>query len=89
MTSTLFCGDAAPNGQHVLGSIDYEYDNTYSDQCGCPSDVNQDGEVNVNDILTIIANFGTPNVLGDVDENGFVDVNDLLLTLGSFGQTCG
>ncbi len=89
ITYTRFCGNYAPNGQHVLGSIDYEYDNTYSDQCDCPSDVNQDGEVNVNDILTIIANFGTSNVLGDVDEDGFVDVNDLLLTLGSFGQTCG
>ncbi|MDG2424481.1 MAG: hypothetical protein P8M22_10925 [Phycisphaerales bacterium] len=52
----------------------------------CPSDLNGDGTVNVNDILDLIAAWGGPD--GDVDGDGNTNVNDLLLMLEFFGQDC-
>ncbi|MCH2139222.1 MAG: hypothetical protein MK074_09270 [Phycisphaerales bacterium] len=48
------------------------------DECNpCPGDFNNDGEVDVDDILAVIAGFG-----------GEYDVNDLLTVLAEFGNDC-
>jgi glucose/arabinose dehydrogenase len=50
----------------------------------CDGDCNTDGEVNVDDILKMLAQFGTA---GDCDTNGdgIIDVNDLLAQIGNWG----
>ena len=61
-------------------------------QPACPGDTNADDRVDVNDLLTVIANLGlgTPNgaVDGDVDGSGAVDVGDLLAVVADLGKAC-
>jgi hypothetical protein len=51
----------------------------------CPADIDDNGHVNVDDILLVIAAFGTSGPDGDTNGDGTVDVNDLLEVVGSFG----
>ena len=52
----------------------------------CPTDLDGNGTTDVNDILELIAAWGTPN--GDVTGDGYTDVNDVLLILAEFGNPC-
>jgi hypothetical protein len=47
--------------------------------------VNGDGEVNVNDLLAIIAEWGASGGSSDVDGSGTVDVSDLLAVIAAWG----
>ena len=50
-----------------------------------PGDLDGDGDVDVNDILLLLADFGcTGTCQGDVDGNGVVDVSDILILLASW-----
>jgi plastocyanin len=54
--------------------------NTFDDSCGdepCDGDFNGDNVVDVNDILHVLAGFGSE-----------YDVNDILMILSAFGDTC-
>jgi hypothetical protein len=51
----------------------------------CPGDFGLDGEVDVDDLLTIIAWFGSINPDYDLDGDGMVDVDDLLQVIGAYG----
>ena len=52
----------------------------------CAADVNDDGEVGVDDLLQVISEWGdTGDVPGDIDGNGEVGVNDLLELLAAWG----
>ena len=51
----------------------------------CNADVNHDYEVNVNDLLIVIAVWGLDDPLGDVDQDGIVGVNDLLIVIANWG----
>lgn len=55
----------------------------------CPEDLDDDGLVNVNDILLLLGEFGCA-VDCTFDLNGIngVDVGDFLLLLGAYGQPC-
>jgi len=55
--------------------------------CGnaCLGDINDDGEVDVSDLLTIIAAWGSDDPLADVDDDGIVGVSDLLIAIGNWG----
>ncbi len=51
-----------------------------------PADVNQDGEVDVNDLLLVIGDWGcTSNCTADIDGDGNVNVVDLLLVIANWG----
>jgi hypothetical protein len=56
-----------------------------------PGDTNGDGAVDLNDLLTVLSNFGDATAGGaadgDIDGNGEVDLNDLLTVLSNFGAT--
>ncbi|MCH2132126.1 MAG: serine hydrolase [Phycisphaerales bacterium] len=56
----------------------------------CPSDLDGNGEVDINDILQVIADFGMcadpSNCPSDFDGDGYVDIDDLLATIGAFGS---
>jgi hypothetical protein len=52
----------------------------------CPTDLDEDGDTDFNDILIVLSNWGTDGAAGgDSDENGTVDFNDLILLLSAFG----
>ena len=56
----------------------------------CPADIaDADGDVNVNDLLALLANWGTAGAGSNIAEPAnVVDVNDLLGLLGAWGS-CG
>ena len=52
---------------------------------GCAEDIDGDGEVDVADILILIANWGSSDPAYDLDGNGTVSVSDLLLLIAAWG----
>ena len=62
------------------------YFNTTEVVVDCPADIDGDGSVAVNDLLAIIAEWGSstePTL--DLDGSGIVDVGDLLVIIGAWG----
>ena len=57
----------------------------------CP-DLNGDGMVDLVDLATLLAHFGTPvgatRTEGDTDRDGDVDLTDLAVLLAQFGALC-
>jgi hypothetical protein len=54
----------------------------------CISDADEDGVTDLDDLLVVLANFGSTvatRAQGDLDESGLVDLDDLLLVLAGFG----
>jgi hypothetical protein len=60
--------------------------NGIPDECECPADVNDDGAVNVGDMLLVLAAWGLPGGPADLNLDGIVDVADLLIILSSWGD---
>ena len=59
--------------------------NYIDDECpDCP-DINGDGLVGVDEILAVIAAWGTDEADADVNDDGIVDTDDLLLILSAWG----
>jgi len=56
----------------------------------CPEDINGDGLVAVDDILTLLSSFGCTgsNCVGDLDGDDVVGVNDILTVLSAFSTSC-
>jgi formylglycine-generating enzyme required for sulfatase activity len=55
-----------------------------------PGDANADGQVDINDLTIVLANFGKTGMTwtqGEFTGSGTVDINDLTLVLQHFGQT--
>jgi hypothetical protein len=52
---------------------------------GCPPDINEDGEVDVNDLLVLLEQFGAAGGQADVNGDGVVDVNDVLILIAAWG----
>jgi hypothetical protein len=81
-----FTADDSPNNSLVEALID---DFAISIlECGeseCPEDLNGDGVVNTEDLLTLLANWGTSGD-GDIDGNGVVGTSDLLMLLAAWGD---
>lgn len=51
----------------------------------CRGDVNDDGFTDLNDVLAILAMFGSDDRLADVNGDGAVDLQDILDALSGFG----
>ena len=51
----------------------------------CPGDVNGDQAVTFNDLLEILASWGSDDAAKDVDGSGTVDFGDVLGTLANWG----
>jgi hypothetical protein len=58
------------------------------DSCdpGCPADIFEDGAVTIEDLLILLAQYGTPGPEADIDGNGIVNIEDLLMVVGSWGD---
>ena len=65
-------------------SSDDDQDGTL-DECACPADINQDGQVNGVDLATILGVWGSNDPSGDIDGDGTVGGTDLAYLLGSWG----
>ena len=57
-----------------------------------PGDVNGDGRVDINDLTTVLSNYGKSGQVWsegsmDGDPNGVIDINDLTIVLSKFGVT--
>jgi hypothetical protein len=69
-------------------TINTGIDNVISDAVLCPADVNADGVVNVDDLFSILNNWGdAPHNPADADTNddGVVNVDDLFAVLNNWG----
>ena len=88
LSANLFCSNSASYEDHVYGQFTDNGDNTFAESCDCPADINDDGIVDVTDVLVVIAVYGSTNSLGDVNNDGFVNVTDLLIVLESYGADC-
>ena len=53
----------------------------------CPGDLDGNGSVGVDDLLSVIAAWNSKDETGDADGNGYVDVSDLLVVISGWG-TC-
>ncbi|MDY7107988.1 MAG: M12 family metallo-peptidase [Planctomycetota bacterium] len=52
----------------------------------CPADFDEDGDVDTEDLLTLLGAWGTAGPDGDIDEDGDVDTEDLLALLAAWGD---
>ncbi len=78
-TSTTLC-DNEPD--EIVGPF---IDNGGNTLCVCPPDINGNGIVEVDDILIVVAQWGTPGPQGDINQDGIVDIADLLAAIDAFG----
>lgn len=77
-------------GQYGQGS---QYGNWVSqlidEDTGCPYDLDGDGNVNISDVLLVLAEFGcTVNCTADLNNDGSVTIEDLLTMLSGFLIGC-
>jgi len=52
---------------------------------GCIEDINGDGHINVDDLLSVVNQWGTSGGDADIDGSGTVDTEDLLAIIGAWG----
>jgi hypothetical protein len=78
-------GDGVTDLQEILAGTD-----PFVPYYGCLGDLNNNGAIDVEDVLILLSEFGcTQGCTGaDLDADGSVVVGDLLLMLGLFGQPC-
>ena len=79
------CGDLGAGSIVEAGVDAVALSRSYCDEVACQGDINNDGEVDVSDLLTIIAAWGSDDPLADVDDDGIVGVSDLLIAIGNWG----
>ena len=52
----------------------------------CPTDITGDGEIDVNDLLLLLAAWDTPDPEADVNGDGIVNADDVLAILANWGS---
>ena len=89
ITDSLFCENSGDAGD-INGPWDDGGGNEFSNTCpaDCDGDIDEDGQINVNDLLAIIAAWGIDCVgcSEDVNDDGDVNVADLLIVIGAWGS---
>ena len=50
----------------------------------CPEDINDDGSINVSDLLLVVADWGSTKSDADIDGSGLVDTTDLLAVIAAW-----
>ncbi len=83
LTDTVLCGNVP---DQIFGSWTDNGGNTISNECppDCP-DVSGDGIVGVDDVLAVVAAWGSDDLDADIDGDGTVGTNDLLAVIGAWG----
>ena len=86
-------------GQFAAGAVAGPLNSTeqgavpcWLEQSACAGDTDGDGQVDLQDLSTLLAHFGTQSGAttadGDVDGDGDVDLQDLAAMLSAFGSDC-
>jgi hypothetical protein len=70
----------------LAGTSDDIDGNLDPDECQCLADIDDSGEVDVVDLLIVLARWGQPGGEADVNFDGTVNVNDLLNVVGAWGE---
>ncbi len=90
-TTTDFAGNArvqagTSGGTPILdvGALEF----TPAAPPACFGDADFSGEVDFNDLLSVLANWGSGGPFGDADFNGAVNFNDIVMVLANFGAKC-
>jgi parallel beta-helix repeat protein len=86
LTNTTVCANT-PNQIYPDDSWVDNGGNWVEEECpvDCPTDINGDGVVGVNDLLAVIDQWGLTDSPADVNGDGIVDVSDLLEVVGNWG----
>ena len=69
----------------VMRAVKYPVD-ILDPPTNCLGDANDDGIVNVNDLLLVIGNWGTSDAAADVNNDGIVNVSDILIMIDAWGN---
>jgi alkaline phosphatase len=81
-----------PSAERVAGVLDNtEIFALLTTPVPCLGDLNRDGEVALDDLQTVVANYGrdfAEPAHGDFDGDGVVSLGDLGVMLGAFGASC-
>ena len=64
------------------------FNNVSAQENICLSDTNNDGLINVGDLLNVLSDFSSLNPRYDINNDSIVNVNDILLVLSDFGEIC-
>jgi len=87
LKNVTVCGNTPNN---IYGGIEDLGGNVISEHCPTLGDLNNDGSVNVSDLLILLAAWGDCPIKGDcpadLDVNGSVDASDLLILLANWGE---
>jgi len=89
LAGTTFCANQPDN---IIGAWVDQGGNVLSPDCEpddpgfCVGDTNIDYNVDILDLLYVIAVWNTDNAAGDINEDGWVDILDLLEVLSNWGQ---
>ncbi|MDG2292656.1 MAG: M64 family metallopeptidase [Phycisphaerales bacterium] len=81
--------DQAYVGRGVVPTWEDLDDDGIPDHCeapDCDGDISGDGHIGVDDLLAIIAAWGSDDAAADLDVDGIVGVDDLLLVIGGWGE---
>ena len=52
----------------------------------CNGDMNNDGLVNIHDLLILIGEWGATDSIADLNDDGVVNIHDLLILVGAWGS---
>jgi|GEM_PF-3200792 len=85
LQANLICSNSGTQEQ-ISGNWINGGDNSVVDTClECPADLDGSGQVDVNDLLDMLAAYGTDDQ-GDCDGDADTDVNDLLVLIEAWGE---
>jgi len=79
--------DSPNNSILEVGFDALRIDSVVCDDPACDGDVDGDGSIGLDDLLTVLGGFGGAGS-GDIDGDGVVGLEDLLIVLGAFGDDC-
>ncbi len=89
------CSDAQVAASDFCNSVPDHIVGAWSDNGGnewcpvCEDDINADGNVGIDDLLSVISAWGSCVCIEDINGDSVVDVNDLLLVIQDWGQCPG